>query len=192
MIELKEENKTMKKLKMYGKKEGFEGFIATIYVKDGKLVIESEFPEVKKEMEELIITKGIGDDGLPMGRGGATIDVTEEGKLVVTATDPEVEEGLKKEVKVLRKNPEKGFWIVEYEGKEAGTPIHINYIRPFRFPHEPQFFEGLIHSEPLWYEIDPKMPVAKGGLSNILGPRKFGGYEVDEYKSRLIDEKEKE
>jgi len=190
MIEIKEKDKTMRKLKLYGKKEGFEGFIATIYVKDGKLVIESEFPEVKEEMEELI-TKAMGDEGLPMGRGAATIEVTEDGKLTIEAMDLETERGLRKEIKVFRKSPN-GPYVVDYRGKELEVPVEIKitYIRPGRFPNEPQFFDGLIHSEPLYYEIDPKMPVTKGGFLNRLGPRKFAGYEVDEYKCRLIEEKD--
>lgn len=43
------ENK-MKKLKLYGKKDGFEGFIAEIYVDNNKVVVESKDEEVKKEL----------------------------------------------------------------------------------------------------------------------------------------------
>lgn len=52
----------MKKLKLYGKKDNFEGFIAKIYVKNNKVVVESKDEAVKeileKEISEAIKEKG--------------------------------------------------------------------------------------------------------------------------------------
>ncbi|MBU3907270.1 MAG: hypothetical protein KKA64_03390 [Nanoarchaeota archaeon] len=43
-------NRGLKVLKLYGKKDNFEGFIAEIYVENNKVVVESEDEEVKKDL----------------------------------------------------------------------------------------------------------------------------------------------
>jgi hypothetical protein len=52
----------MKKFKLYGKKDNFEGVLATVYAKDGKVVVESEDPVVK-EILETEIDKAMKTDG---------------------------------------------------------------------------------------------------------------------------------
>ena len=44
----------MKKFKLYGKKNNFEGVLATIYVKDGEVVIESQYQDLKELIEKEI------------------------------------------------------------------------------------------------------------------------------------------
>ena len=46
--------KTMKKLKVYGEKDGTFKPIATIYVKDKKVVVEAEILEIKTFLEESV------------------------------------------------------------------------------------------------------------------------------------------
>lgn len=41
----------MKKFKLYGKKDNFEGVLATIYVKDGKVIAESQYKDLKEFIE---------------------------------------------------------------------------------------------------------------------------------------------
>lgn len=52
----------MKKFKLYGKKDNFEGVLAAIYVKDGKVIIESPDSLVKETLETEI-NKAIEEDG---------------------------------------------------------------------------------------------------------------------------------
>lgn len=142
MINLETERKTMKKLKLYGKKEEGESLklIAAIYVdKDKKVMVEAEDPKVKEDLEREI-TEATGEEGVPTGKGSATISVTDKGELVVEAQDPEMEEFLRKETKV-EKTPE-GYYLIR-EGKRAGNLIQLTYIRPSRMPEDFNYLEAL-------------------------------------------------
>jgi len=52
----------MKKFKLFGKKDDFEGVLATIYVKDGKVIVESQ-DSIVKEILETEINKAIEAEG---------------------------------------------------------------------------------------------------------------------------------
>ena len=62
----------MKKLKLYGEKKGFlgikrKGFVAEIFVKDRKVVVESKDRKLKRRLREEI-DKMIKEDGITLGK----------------------------------------------------------------------------------------------------------------------------
>ncbi|KXB07969.1 hypothetical protein AKJ56_02065 [candidate division MSBL1 archaeon SCGC-AAA382N08] len=170
MIQLEVEKETMKKLKVYGKKEGASTLIASVYVKDDKVVVESDDSKVKEELERRI-EEVTGKEGVPTGTGGATISVTDEGELVVEAMDPEIEEGLRKETRV--EEIPGGYFHAKWEpavGEPgSGNPIHISYVRPRRKPGDPLYMDALYWYGDLWERWDGEHFI----------PKKYGGYEVD-------------
>lgn len=69
----------MKKIKVYGEKNGDIEFIAEVYVKDKDVVIELENPEIKECMEDMVKlarSLGVGKRvDIPTERGGHKIAV---------------------------------------------------------------------------------------------------------------------
>ncbi|XOB40720.1 MAG: hypothetical protein ACKKMR_01775 [Candidatus Nealsonbacteria bacterium] len=122
-------NKKIKKLRLYGEKDGLKGFIADIYVKNNKLIVESENKKVKKELFEEInkeIQKGEAFRIPYTEHTGRTI---EEGVLLQKIGDSKFLEALEAE-----------FWKV----------------------------------------------IGLGDMGKF-GNKKFGGYEIKAYKSKIIE-----
>lgn len=78
MIESQRGGRTMEKLKIYGRKPGFKGFIADIYVQDGKLIVESEDPQVKQDLEKALKEATLDEEFTIGARAGGEGE-TEEG-----------------------------------------------------------------------------------------------------------------
>lgn len=174
MIELTKE-KTMKKLKLYGKKEGKPTEqIATIYVKNGDVIVESDDPKIKEDLKKF--TEELINQGISGEKAGATVRVTDDGKLIVEAPDSGIEEVLRKEVKV-EKRPD-GYFVARW-GDDVGNPIHITYGRPKR-PTDPDYLENFwIH---FWGTLMEER------LEEPSKERKFSDYKIDIQASDVEEE----
>lgn len=76
---LTQSTKTMKKIKVYGEKNGNIEFIAEVYVKDKEVVVEVENPEIKECMEDMVnLARSLGvgkKTTIPTERGGYKIAI---------------------------------------------------------------------------------------------------------------------
>jgi len=73
----------IKKLKLYGKKGDFKGFIAEIYVKDNKIVVESKDKKLKKELLKRINEVLKKEKGFWLPAPDSPPDVVYEQKLYI-------------------------------------------------------------------------------------------------------------
>lgn len=80
MIESQRGVRTMEKLKIYGRKPGFKGFIADIYVQNGKLIVESEDPQVKQDLEKALKEATLDEEFTIGARAGGERE-TEDGSI---------------------------------------------------------------------------------------------------------------